>query len=131
MKPRVPLNRRLHPVQGSQEPYPVFQRPECCHRTAELNSNKATDTQIQTLTRFAQQAANKRITLFPDCDEEGEARFKDLMWKLAEARLQIQLACASTMFDGAFANHQPEDLTLKKLQACLSRPHEKSPSREG
>lgn len=75
-----------------------------------ITSNKATDTQIQTLTRFAKQAANNRITLFPDCDDEGEAGFKDLLWKLAEQKSDLQLACSSQMFDGQFGDHQPEDL---------------------
>ena len=37
-----------------------------------LTSNKATDTQIRTLARFAQQTANNRITQFPDCDEKAK-----------------------------------------------------------
>ncbi|MCA9047963.1 MAG: hypothetical protein KDA89_04505, partial [Planctomycetaceae bacterium] len=74
-------------------------------------SNRATDHQIQTLTRFAQQTSNNRITLFPDCDEEGEAGFKDLLWRLAECRIGLQLACSSQILDGKFASRQPEDLS--------------------
>ena len=89
-----------------------------------LTSNRATDHQIQTLVRFAQQAANNRITLFPDCDEEGEAGFKELLWKLAEQRLHIQLACSSHIFDGHFKGKQPENLTVdqwKSLTKNLSQ----------
>ena len=84
-----------------------------------ITSNKATDTQVQTLVRFAQQAANNRITLFPDCDEEGEAGFKDLLWKLAEQQCDLQLACTSQMFDGQFAGHQPEDLTEERWRVII------------
>jgi len=76
-----------------------------------ITSNKATDAQLKNLVRFAQQAANNRIMLLPDCDEEGEAGFKDLLWKLAEQQCLLQLASSSRMFDGQFAGRQPEDLT--------------------
>lgn len=75
-----------------------------------------TGTQVETLARFAKQAANNRITLFPDCDEEGEAGFKELLWKLAEQQSDLQLACSSQMFDGQFGGHQPEDLTQDEWQ---------------
>ena len=76
-----------------------------------LTSNRATDHQIQTLTRFAQQTANNRITLFPDCDEEGEAGFKDFLWSLAEHRVNLQLACTSRMYGQCFSGLQPENFT--------------------
>ena len=87
-----------------------------------ITSNKATDTQIQiqTLVRFAQQAANNRITLFPDCDEEGEAGFKDLLWKLAEQRCEVRLAWSSQMFGGKFAQKQPEDTSRDDWNALTS-----------
>ncbi|MEZ6055474.1 MAG: toprim domain-containing protein [Planctomycetaceae bacterium] len=81
-----------------------------------LGSNKATDTQIEKLTRFAKQAAHNRITLLPDCDEEGESAFKDLLWKLAEHQVQVRLACTSHMFNGHFAGLQPEDLSEEQWQ---------------
>ena len=82
-----------------------------------LTSNRPTDQQIQTLTRFAQQTSNNRITLFPDCDEEGEAGFKELLWKLAEQRLEVRLACSSQMFDGHFKGKQPENLTVDQWES--------------
>lgn len=76
-----------------------------------LTSNKPTDTQIETLVRFAQQTANNRITLLPDCDEEGEAGFKTLLWKLVEHRVGVRLGISKTMLDAQFANRQPESIT--------------------
>ena len=78
-----------------------------------LTSNKPTGTQIETLVRFAQHTANNRITLLPDCDQEGEVGFKDLLWRLAELRVETHLAASSKMFDGRFIGKQPEDLTEK------------------
>ncbi|MCA9036160.1 MAG: hypothetical protein KDA91_13580 [Planctomycetaceae bacterium] len=75
-----------------------------------LTSNRATDHQIQTLTRFAQQTANNRITLFPDCDEEGEAGFKDLLWSMAKHQIKISLGWSSEMFNRQFCGNQPEDI---------------------
>lgn len=38
-----------------------------------LGSNKATETQIEKIVRFANQAGGNRVLLMPDCDDEGEA----------------------------------------------------------
>lgn len=76
-----------------------------------ITSNKATDTQVEKLVRFAKHAGNNRIVLLPDCDDEGEAGFKTLIWKLAERRIDVRLACTSTMFDGKFRGQQPEDFS--------------------
>ncbi|WP_339749094.1 hypothetical protein [uncultured Rubinisphaera sp.] len=76
-----------------------------------LGSNKATDTQVEKLTRFAQQTANNRITLFPGCDDEGDAGFQELLWKLAEKRIKVKLGWSSRMFNSQFEKHQPEDIS--------------------
>ena len=76
-----------------------------------LTSNKPTTTQIESLVRFAQQAGNNRVTLLPDCDEEGERGFKEVLWRLAEHRTEIRLGCSRATFNGQFAERQPEDLT--------------------
>lgn len=76
-----------------------------------LCSNRATPEQIQKLIRFATQAASRRVVLLPDCDEEGEDGFKDLLWSLNEHGLNVTLGWSRTMHDGAFAGKQPEDLT--------------------
>lgn len=76
-----------------------------------LCSNKATDQQIEMVSKFAKQVANNRVMLLPDCDEQGEAGFKELLWRLAENGLNVKLGVSSQMFDGQFAGKQPEDLT--------------------
>lgn len=81
-----------------------------------LCSNKATDSQVEKLVRFAQQAADNRITLFPDCDEAGETGFKALLWQLAERQLEVRLGWSRQMFGGQFADRQPEDLSESDWQ---------------
>ena len=68
-------------------------------------SNKATEQQIEMLTKFARQVANNRVMLFPDQDEEGTAGFKDLLWSLAERKLAVSLANPTDNDE-----YQPEDL---------------------
>jgi hypothetical protein len=81
-----------------------------------LTGNKATGTQIEKLVRFAREAANNRITLLPDCDEEGEAGFKELLWILSEHRAQTTLGISSNVSDGQFRGQQPEDLSASQWQ---------------
>lgn len=76
-----------------------------------LASNKATDTQVKTLTRFARTAGENRVLLLPDCDEEGEKGFQELLWRLNEQRVQTRVGVSRLMFDGEFAGRQPESFT--------------------
>jgi 5S rRNA maturation endonuclease (ribonuclease M5) len=80
-----------------------------------LGSNKVTTEQLEKLTRFARQLTNNRIRLLPDCDEEGESGFKDLLWKLAENQLQTRLAWSSK----TNAGRQPESLTQDEWQVLI------------
>lgn len=75
-----------------------------------LGSNRATDEQIAKITRFARATANNQVTLLPDCDEEGETGFKELLWKLNEASINTRLGWSRSMFNQRFNGKQPEDL---------------------
>lgn len=76
-----------------------------------LCSNRATETQIEKIARYARTAADNRVLLLPDCDEEGETGFQPLLWRLNEERLHVRLGISSIMFEGTFANRQPEEMT--------------------
>ncbi|KAA1258614.1 hypothetical protein LF1_11360 [Rubripirellula obstinata] len=76
-----------------------------------LGSNKATDHQVDKLVRFAKKAGGNRALLLPDCDEEGEAGFKELLWRLSEAGVQTRLGFTSNTHGGMMRGRQPEDLT--------------------
>lgn len=80
-----------------------------------LCSNQATDTQVSKIVTFAKQVAGGQVVLLPDCDSEGEAGFKDLLWKLNEHQgIHVRLGWSSAMFDSQFANRQPESLTTQE-----------------
>ncbi|MDB4614293.1 DNA primase [bacterium] len=84
-----------------------------------LCSNNATDQQVTMLTKFARQVADNRIMLLPDCDEEGEAGFSKLLWRLAEDQLVVTLGMTSRMYSGKFAQKQPEGLTRLDLSDVI------------
>lgn len=65
-----------------------------------LGSNKVPTEQLDKLTRFAHQLTNNRILLMPNCDEEGETGFRDLLWKLCEAQILVSLGWSSKMHVG-------------------------------
>lgn len=82
-----------------------------------ITSNKATEEQIAKLVRFASGAAEGRVVLMLDTDEEGEAGAKQLLWRLSELRLDVRLGWSCTMHDAEHAGRQPEQLTTKDWQA--------------
>ena len=79
-----------------------------------LCSNRATDEQIAKIVRFSREAANSRVVLLPDCDREGEDGFRDLLWQLNEASLDVRLGWSSAMFGGEFAGRQPEQIAIEE-----------------
>lgn len=60
-----------------------------------LGSNRATAAQVDKLVKFARRAGGNRIVLMPDCDEEGESAFKELLWQLSEAGVDVKLGAAA------------------------------------
>ncbi|NQV29074.1 MAG: DNA primase [Rhodopirellula sp.] len=84
-----------------------------------LCSNRATDEQILKIVRFSREAAQSRVVLLPDCDREGEEGFRELLWQLNEAQLDVRLGWSSAMFDRAFAGRQPEQITAEEWSEKL------------
>lgn len=85
-----------------------------------LCSNHATDEQIVKMIRFAKQTANGRIVLMGDNDEQGEAGFKELLWRLSscddvETKLGWSRQSHSAQFDGM----QPEELSDDQWHAVV------------
>ena len=78
-----------------------------------LGSNRATDTQVGLITKFAHQVADGRVLLFPDRDEEGTAGFKELLWQLAQTELQVRVISPEI---AAGAGKQPEDATADEIE---------------
>lgn len=75
-----------------------------------LGSNRATQDQIAKITCFARATANNQVTLLPDCDEESETGFKELLWHLNEASVNTRLGWSRAMFNQQFNGKQPEDI---------------------
>lgn len=80
-----------------------------------LCSNKATDEQVAKLTRFARKAADNRITLLPDRDQEGWNGFQPLAWKLLEAGVSVRLGWPDNELDG----RQPESIRDNELASLF------------
>lgn len=83
-----------------------------------LGSNKVTTEQLEKLTRFARQLTNNRVLLMPDCDDEGESGFKDLLWKLTEAGIAVRLGWSLR----THANRQPESIAEYEWQLLVGNP---------
>ena len=77
-----------------------------------LGSNRATETQVGMITKFAHQVAGSRVILFPDRDEEGTAGFKELLWQLAQTELQVRVVPPDI---AAEAGKQPEHVTADEI----------------
>lgn len=75
-----------------------------------LCSNRATETQVGLITKFAHQVADGGVLLFPDRDDEGKAGFKDLLWQLAQTEMQVRVVPPDI---AAGAGKQPEDITAE------------------
>lgn len=77
-----------------------------------LCSNRATETQVGFITKFAHQVADGRVLLFPDRDDEGTAGSKELLWQLAQTELQVRVVPPEI---AAGPGKQPEDVTADEI----------------
>ncbi len=87
-----------------------------------LCSNKATDEQIDKISRFAKQVAHGKVVLLPDTDAEGEEGFRELLWKLHQLDgLTIRLGWSTETHGKRFANRQPESLSIEEWNLLQQR----------
>jgi 5S rRNA maturation endonuclease (ribonuclease M5) len=75
-----------------------------------IMSNRITEAQVEKVTRWALQLANNRVNLMFDNDDAGVEGAKDVLWRLAERRIDVRLAWSPNMFDGNFKGKQPESI---------------------
>ena len=78
-----------------------------------LCSNKATSQQVEMLVKFARQVAKSKITLLPDCDDEGKMGFKELLWDLSELKLDVRLRLGQNATPDNVDGIQPEEFTAE------------------
>lgn len=84
-----------------------------------LCSNRATEQQVQMVARFADRVSNSKVLLLPDCDEEGEKGFKQLLWELNEQGVSAILGVTSKMFNSQYSGKQPESFSAKDMSRIL------------
>jgi hypothetical protein len=82
-------------------------------------SNRITDEQVAKIIRLSNELAAGRVSLFFDCDGEGNAGAKDAAWKLLQAGLAVRPAWGEAMHTGAFQNRQPESVTMDELKQII------------
>ena len=80
-----------------------------------LCSNTITREQADKAARRARELAGGIVTVFLDCDPEGENGMKQCLGYLAQLTA-VRLAWTSKMYGGKFKGRQPETLTLQEWQ---------------
>lgn len=80
-----------------------------------LCSNTITREQAAKTARLARELAGGIVTVFLDCDEEGEKGMKQCLGYLAQLT-PVRLAWTSKMHDGKFKGRQPESLLIGEWQ---------------
>jgi 5S rRNA maturation endonuclease (ribonuclease M5) len=90
-----------------------------------LGSSKATQQQVGMLVKFAQQVSEGRIMLMPDCDDEGESGFKNLLWQLTERGSKLRIGMSRFIENGNFIDKTPEDLTPADWNSIANCPFSK------
>lgn len=86
-----------------------------------LCSNMISEEQATKLARWAQQYGGGLVTLFLDCDAEGENGMQQALGRLAPL-IPVRLGWSGTMHGGKFKGRQPESLTAEEwqqLHECL------------
>lgn len=87
-----------------------------------LCSNTITREQATKAARLARELAGGIVTVFLDCDDEGEKGMKQCLGYLAQLT-PVRLAWTSKMYAGKFQGRQPESLTdgeWKEIEGYLT-----------
>ena len=79
-----------------------------------LGSNKATENQIAKMIELSNIYSDNRVVLMPDCDDEGESGFQELLWKLSEQHVNVKLGWSRNMQGFQRFCTEPEDLTIQE-----------------
>jgi 5S rRNA maturation endonuclease (ribonuclease M5) len=80
---------------------------------AGLCSNNITREQAEKAAKLARELGNGIVTVFLDCDPEGENGMKQCLAYLSQL-IPVRLAWTSRMFGGTFKGRQPESLTMEE-----------------
>ena len=80
-----------------------------------LCSNTITREQAEKVARLARDLGNGTVTVFLDCDSEGENGMKQCLGYLSQL-IAVRLAWTSRMYRGKFKDQQPESITMEQWQ---------------
>lgn len=80
-----------------------------------LCSNTITRDQADKLAKLARELSKGIVTVFLDCDPEGENGMKQALGYLAQLT-PVRLAWTSRMYGGKFKDRQPESLMIQEWQ---------------
>jgi hypothetical protein len=80
-----------------------------------LCSNAITREQAAKAARLAREAAGGIVTVFLDCDGEGEKGMKQALGYLAQL-VPVRLAWTSRMYGGKFRGRQPESISADEWE---------------
>jgi 5S rRNA maturation endonuclease (ribonuclease M5) len=80
-----------------------------------LCSNTITREQAEKAARVARELAGGIVTVFLDCDPEGENGMRQCLGYLSQVT-PVRLAWTTKMYGGKFKDRQPESLTLQEWQ---------------
>lgn len=78
-----------------------------------LCSNQITRDQAAKAARLAREVASGIVTIFLDCDPEGETGMRQCLGYLAQLG-PVRLAWTSKMYGGKFKGRQPESVTIQE-----------------
>lgn len=84
-----------------------------------LCSNRITREQARWAAELARELAGNVVTVFLDCDPEGEEGMKQCLGYLAQL-VPVRLAWSSRMYGGKFKGRQPESLALGEWEEVYS-----------
>ena len=76
-------------------------------------SNRISREQAAKAAQLARELTGSIVTVFLDCDPEGEEGMKQCLGYLAQL-CPVRLAWTSKMYGGEFRGRQPESLTLQE-----------------
>ena len=80
-----------------------------------LCSNSITREQAAKAAQLARRVCGGIVTVFLDCDPEGEAGMKQALGYLAQL-IPVRLAWTRNMYGGKFKGRQPESLSQEEWQ---------------
>ena len=82
-------------------------------------SNRITEAQVTKVAEWAEQLANRKVTLLFDCQQTGDDGAKEALWLFAQRGLDVRLGWTQSMHGAAFKSRQPESLSSSEWNTAI------------